>query len=142
MQNLSSRSVKSQHLFLCLALILLLGSCSEKELHPDDVEYRKDENGTTILYQLGMDKPFGNEKRAYIVDNHPNGKIHFKIGFVKGYKDGNFSFWQDNELKLLTGSFKKGKRNKCWDLTDLLDKFCITNLILENNRYFPQWKTY
>ena len=111
MQNLSSRSVKSQHLFLCLALILILGSCSEKELHPDDVEYRKDENGTTILYQLGMDKPFGNEKRAYIVDNHPNGKIHFKIGFVKGYKDGNFSFWQDNELKLLTGSFKKGKRN-------------------------------
>ena len=62
MQNLSSRLVKSQYLFLCLALILLLGSCSEKELYPDDVEYRKDENGTAILYQLGMDKPFGNEK--------------------------------------------------------------------------------
>ncbi len=92
-------------------MVFLFCSCSEKELHPDDVEYRKDENGTSILYQLGMDEPFGYEKRAYIVDKHPSGNMHLKIGFVKGYKDGNFTFWQDNDLKLLSGSFKKGKRN-------------------------------
>ena len=45
------------------------------------------------------------------MDYHPNGNIHFKIGFVNGFRDGNFTFWQDNELKLLTGSFKKGKRH-------------------------------
>jgi hypothetical protein len=94
-----------------LAASLFFFACSEKELHPDDVEYRKDENGTEILYQLGKEEPFGKDKRAYIVDYHENGESHFKIGFVNGFKDGNFTFWQDTGLELLKGSYKKGKRN-------------------------------
>lgn len=95
----------------CLLLCMFLFSCSDKKLNPDDVEYRKDENGTEILYQIGGDEYFGKDKRAYIVDSYPNGYNHFKIGFVNGLKDGNFTFWQDNGLKLLTGSFVKGKRS-------------------------------
>ncbi len=98
-------------LFACLATSLFLFACSDEELHPDDVEYRKDENGTEILYQLGKEEPFGKYNRAYIVDYHDNGYDHFKIGFVNGLKDGNFTFWQDNGLSLLKGSYKKGKRN-------------------------------
>ena len=98
-------------IFAYLALFLLFSACSDKELHPDDVEYRKDENGTKILYQLGNEEPFGKGKRAFMVDYHPNKKDHFKIGFVNGLKDGNFTFWQDNGLPLITGSFKQGKRH-------------------------------
>ena len=103
---------KSPVVFLTVLLtVLFLFSCAEKELNPDDVEYRKDENGTEVLYQLGKNKPFGSRKRAFIVEDHPNGEKHFKIGFLNGFKDGNFTFWQDNGLKLLTGAYKKGKRN-------------------------------
>lgn len=94
-----------------LVFFFLLGACSDKELHPDDVEYRRDENGTQILYQLGSEKSFGSTKRAFIVDHYKDGNDHFKIGFVNGLKDGNFTFWQENGLELVSGSFKKGKRN-------------------------------
>ena len=44
---------KSSVVFLTgLFTVLFLFSCAEKELNPDDVEYRKDENGTEVLYQL------------------------------------------------------------------------------------------
>ena len=46
----------------------------------------------------------GAGKRAFIVDYHsPDGNDHFKIGFVNGLKDGNFTFWQDNGLALVSG---------------------------------------
>ena len=104
-------SKRSFLIFAYWALFFLFGACSDKELHPDDVEYRKDENGTKILYQLGNEEPFGKGKRAFMVDYHPNKNDHFKIGFVNGLKDGNFTFWQDNGLPLITGSFKQGKRH-------------------------------
>ena len=106
--NYPNRKVQS---VLSFILCMFLFSCSDKKLHPDDVEYRIDENGTEVLYQIGDDENFGKDKRAFIVDSYPNGYDHFKIGFVNGLKDGNFTFWQDNGLKLLTGSFVKGKRN-------------------------------
>ena len=54
---------KSSVVFLTvLFTVLFLFSCAEKELNPDDVEYRKDENGTEVLYQLGKNKPFGSGK--------------------------------------------------------------------------------
>ena len=102
---------KKFHSVPCLILSFFLFSCSDKKLSPDDVEYRKDENGTEVLYQIGDDENFGKGKRAFIVDSYPNGYDHFKIGFVNGLKDGNFTFWQNNGLKLITGSFVKGKRN-------------------------------
>ncbi|MDG0964279.1 MAG: hypothetical protein P8O23_04405 [Opitutales bacterium] len=94
-----------------LVFFFLLVACSDKELHPDDVEYRRDENGTQILHQLGNEKPFGTSKRAFIVDYYKDGNDHFKIGFVDGLRDGNFTFWQKNGLALVRGAFKKGKRN-------------------------------
>lgn len=111
MINLTHHSGQKVLLLAYMVASLFFFSCSEKELLPDDVEYRKDENGTEILYQLGKEEPFGKDKRAYIVDYHENGEIHFKIGFVNGFKDGNFTFWQDTGLELLKGSYNKGKRN-------------------------------
>ena len=111
MHNQIHCSGKKILLLAQLAVSFFLFSCSDKELYPDDVEYRKDENGTEILYQLGKEEPFGKDKRAFIVDYHKNGETHFKIGFVNGFKDGNFTFWQDSGLELLKGSYKNGKRN-------------------------------
>jgi hypothetical protein len=34
--------------------LLFLFACSEKKLGPEDVEYRKDENGTLILYEIDL----------------------------------------------------------------------------------------
>jgi hypothetical protein len=48
---------------------------------------------------LGKEEPFGKDKRAFIVDYHKNGRS-FKIGFVNGLKDGNFTFWQDHGLRI------------------------------------------
>ena len=35
----------------------LFCSCGEKTLGPDDVEYRRDENGTRILYEIAQAEP-------------------------------------------------------------------------------------
>ena len=104
--------LKRKHrLFTFGILFLSFSACSEKELQSEDVEYRIDENGTQVLYQLGVEEPFGKSKRAYVVGYHHDDSDHFKIGFVNGLKDGNFTFWQENGLKLVSGSFKKGMRN-------------------------------
>ena len=68
MHNQIHCSGKKILLLAQLAVSFFLFSCSDKELYPDDVEYRKDENGAEILYQLGKEEPFGKDKRAFIVD--------------------------------------------------------------------------
>ena len=85
---------------LALCIPFVLSSCFEENLLPEDVEYRKDENGTEILFEIEAEEPFGSPKRAYVSEKHPNGEPHFKIGFSHGLKDGPFHFWQDNGLKL------------------------------------------
>jgi antitoxin component YwqK of YwqJK toxin-antitoxin module len=98
----------------------LFSSCTEQRLQPDDVEYREDDNGSETLYQIGEDRPFGEGKRAYITDDYPgykNGSFwkgsqqHFEVAFRDGKRDGNFTFWQKNGIKLLTGAYKNGLRN-------------------------------
>lgn len=102
----------SVRLILTLFGIFLFSiGCADKELHPNDVEYRIDDNGTELLYQIGREYPFAYGERAFIVDHFKNGKIKFKIEFQNGKKDGNFTFWQDNGLLKLTGGFKQGRRN-------------------------------
>jgi len=97
--------------FFLFLVCLLIGSCAEQRLHPDDVEYREDDNGSETLYQIGEDSPFGDGERAYVVDDYPNGNKHFEVGFRNGLRDGRFTFWQKNGIKLLTGSYRKGLRN-------------------------------
>ncbi len=105
-----------------VAALAFLGACAEERLHPDDVEYRKDENGSELLYKIGEDMPFGNGERAFVYEYHPKSgsfiektfstrKKHFEVGFLNGLRDGNFTFWQKNGIKLLTGSYSKGLRN-------------------------------
>jgi antitoxin component YwqK of YwqJK toxin-antitoxin module len=106
-----SHKSKASIPFLLLLVCLLIGSCAEQRLLPDDVEYRKDDNGSEILYQIGEDSPFGDGKRAYVVDDYPNGNKHFEVGFLNGLRDGRFTFWQKNGINLVTGSYKKGLRN-------------------------------
>ena len=45
--------------FFLFLVCLLIGSCAEQRLHPDDVEYREDDNGSETLYQIGEDSPIG-----------------------------------------------------------------------------------
>ena len=97
--------------FFLILLCLLIGSCAEQRLQPEDVEYREDDNGSQTLYQIGEDNPFGDGKIAFVVDNYPNGNKHFKVGFQNGLREGEFTFWQKNGIKLLTGSYRKGLRH-------------------------------
>jgi len=105
---------------LLLSTCALISSCSEQRLQPDDVEYRKDENGTQFLYQIGADEPFGTGKRAFVEEYYPSSKNdsfwkgaqqHFEVGFFDGKRDGNFTFWQKNGIKLLTGAYNNGLRH-------------------------------
>jgi antitoxin component YwqK of YwqJK toxin-antitoxin module len=103
---------------LLLCLCALISSCSEQRLQPDDVEYRKDDNGTQFLYQIGADEPFGTGKRAFVEEYYPStkndsfwGQQHFEVGFLDGQRDGNFTFWQKNGIKLLTGAYTNGLRD-------------------------------
>ena len=91
--------------------LLFLFACSEKKLGPENVEYRKDENGSLILYEIEAEKPYGYDQKAFVIGKHPNDKKHFQISFVNGLKHGPFSFWQDNEVLEITGSYKQGKRD-------------------------------
>ena len=113
-----TRRLEAFALLLCSCV--LASSCSEQRLQPDDVEYRKDGNGTEILYQIGADDPFGDGDRAFVEEYYPSSsndsfwsgaQKHFEVGFLGGLKDGNFTFWQENGLKLLTGAYKNGHRH-------------------------------
>jgi len=106
----SQKSDKTRAFFLFLVCILI-SSCAEQRLQPDDVEYRKDDNGSETLYQIGEDRPFGEGERAYIEDDYPDGNKHFEVSFLNGLRDGKFTFWQKNGIKMITGSYKKGMRN-------------------------------
>ena len=99
-------------IFVSLLFCFAVG-CTEKKLGPNDVEYRKDENGSQILYEIGAKKPFGTDKQAFVVGHYPNDKDkkHFQISFLNGLKNGPFYFWQKNQLPLITGSYKEGKRD-------------------------------
>ena len=119
MHNLNQRHGREAFALL-LCSFVLLSSCSEERLQPDDVEYRKDDNGTRILYEIGADEPFGETKRAFVEQYHPESNAdtfwggpqkHFEVGFIKGLRDGSFTFWQSNGIKLLTGSYQNGQRH-------------------------------
>ena len=103
-----------------LCSFLFLCACSEQRLQPDDVEYRKDENGTEILYAIGADEPFGEGDRAFVEEYYPSSsedgllggsQKHFEVGFLSGRRDGNFTFWQKNGIPLLTGAYRQGVRH-------------------------------
>ena len=94
-------------IFVSLLFCLAVG-CTEKKLGPNDVEYRKDENGSQILYEIGAKKPFGTDKQAFVVGHYPNDKDkkHFQISFLNGLKNGPFYFWQKNLPSLLAHTRK------------------------------------
>jgi len=119
MQN-RSQTRKPEALTVLLCVCALISSCSEQRLQPDDVEYRKDANGTHFLYKIGADEPFGDGERAFVEQYYPSSKNdsfwkgaqkHFEVGFLNGKRDGNFTFWQKNGLKLLTGAYNNGLRH-------------------------------
>ena len=88
--------------------LIITYSCTEKSVSSTDVEYRRDENGTRILYQIASKHPFGNTVRAYVKDYFENGNIKFKIGFKKGLRDGPFTFYYPDEKVRLEGNFDSG----------------------------------
>ena len=101
-----------------LLLFVFAFACSEKKLGPDDVEYRKDENGSQILYEIGAKEPFGTGKEAFVVGKHPNGKKHFEISFLNGLKDGPFNFWQKTNFLLSAVPLRRAKEMVYLSLTE------------------------
>ena len=62
-----------------LLSFFLISSCGEKTLGPDDVEYRRDENGTRILYEIAQPEPFGSFHRSYVQGLLPMVKLDFEL---------------------------------------------------------------
>ena len=71
MQNLYQRHGREAFAIL-LCSFVLLSSCAEERLQPDDVEYRKDDNGTRILFAIEADEPFGESKQAFVEQYYPD----------------------------------------------------------------------
>ena len=117
----------------------------EEKLSSEDVEYRRNDFGTEILYAIGEDEPFGQGKRAYIIDKYDNGKPRYKIAFLNGLKDGKVEFWQENGLPELAGFYsKKRKRDGTFTafgkpVNELIYKknFKDDNLSGEFTLYYP-----
>jgi antitoxin component YwqK of YwqJK toxin-antitoxin module len=88
-----------------LLVVLSVVGCQKHKLTSDDVEYRQNEEGKLILYEIGEDEPF----EGIIVDEYANGHTNCKIEFKDGLRDGNFTFWRENEIPLSKGEYSKGR---------------------------------
>ena len=92
---------------LALCIPFVLSSCFGRKLAARRREYRKDENGTEILFEIEAEQPFGSPKRAYVSEKHPNGEPHFKIGFSHGFKRRSFSLLARQWVKTSIWFFQK-----------------------------------
>ncbi|MBU61871.1 MAG: hypothetical protein CMI26_05150 [Opitutae bacterium] len=97
----------TRSVILAVALASLSACDSEKELFSIDVEYRKDKEGKLILYEIGKEEAL----TATLVQDHPNGHRSFEIRFSNGIREGNFTFWRENEIPLAKGEYKNGLRH-------------------------------
>ena len=93
--------------FTFLLVVLSVVGCQKHELSSDDVEYRQNEEGELLLYEIGEEEPF----EGIIVDEYDNGHTNCKIEFKDGLRDGNFTFWRENEIPLSKGRYKNGLRH-------------------------------
>ena len=93
--------------FTFLLVVLSVVGCQKLELSSDDVEYRQSEEGELLLYEIGEEEPF----EGIIVDEYDNGHTNCKIEFKDGLRDGNFTFWRENEIPLSKGEYRKGLRH-------------------------------
>ena len=93
--------------FTFLLVVLSVVGCQKLELSSDDVEYRQSEEGELLLYEIGEEEPF----EGIIVDEYANGHTNCKIEFKDGLRDGNFTFWRENEIPLSKGEYRKGLRH-------------------------------
>ena len=93
--------------FTFLLVVLSVVGCQKLELSSDDVEYRQSEEGELLLYEIGEEEPF----EGIIVDEYANGHTNCKIEFKDGLRDGNFTFWRENEIPLSKGRYKNGLRH-------------------------------
>ena len=96
-----------KRMFTFLLVVLSVVGCQKLELSSDDVEYRQNEEGKLLLYEIGEEEPF----EGIIVDEYANGHTNCKIEFKDGLRDGNFTFWRENEIPLSKGRYKNGLRH-------------------------------
>jgi antitoxin component YwqK of YwqJK toxin-antitoxin module len=97
----------TRSVILAVALAGLSGCENEKEIRAVDVEYRKNEEGKLILHEIGKEDPLS----CILIQDHPNGHRRFEIRFANGIRDGNFTFWRENEIPLSKGKYRKGLRH-------------------------------
>jgi antitoxin component YwqK of YwqJK toxin-antitoxin module len=90
-----------------LLVVLSVVGCQKHEVSSDDVEYRQSEEGKLLLYEIGEEEPF----EGIVVDEYANGNTNCKVEFKGGLRDGNFTFWRENETPLSKGEYKNGLRH-------------------------------
>jgi antitoxin component YwqK of YwqJK toxin-antitoxin module len=93
--------------FTFLLVVLSVVGCQKHEVSSDDVEYRQSEEGKLLLYEIGEEEPF----EGIVVDEYANGHMNCKVEFKGGLRDGNFTFWRENEIPLSKGEYRKGLRH-------------------------------
>ena len=93
--------------FTFLLVVLSVVGCQKHEVSSDDVEYRQSEEGKLLLYEIGEEEPF----EGIVVDEYANGHTNCKVEFKDGLRDGNFTFWRENEIPLSKGEYRKGHRH-------------------------------
>ena len=98
---------KSFQAILLIALASLGGCGKERTISAEEVEYRKNKKGTLILYRISEENPL----TALVYENHANGEPHFEIYVKNGLKDGNFTFWRENNIPILKGMYLRGERH-------------------------------
>ena len=91
-----------------LFMVACFTSCGDYQIvSSEDVELRKNKRGALILYKISREDPFD----GMVTDNYQNGKPRFEVRYKNGLRDGNFTFWRENEIPFLEGGYRKGKRH-------------------------------
>ena len=91
-----------------LFVVACFTSCGDHQIvSSEDVELRKNKRGALILYRISREKPFD----GMVTDKYPDGEPRFEVRYTNGLRDGNFTFWRENEIPLLRGGYRKGKRH-------------------------------
>jgi antitoxin component YwqK of YwqJK toxin-antitoxin module len=93
--------------FAFLLVVLSVVGCQKHEISSDDVEYRQNEEGKLLLYEIGEEEPF----EGIVVDEYANGHTNCKVEFKGGQRDGNFTFWRENGIPLSKGEYRKDLRH-------------------------------
>ena len=107
---------------LIILSLVLLASCSPKEVPPSDLVERQG-----IQYEVNSQTPF----TGIVVDYYENGQLWTKVNGKDGKEDGLYEKYHENGQLRIKGNLKDGKLDGLTERYDengqLKDKICFKN---------------